>query len=62
MGTTGWASAVLGPDDDAAAAAGAAEQDDGGARDAFGSRRLLDALVHHVAVLQADDEHAAERG
>ena len=60
MGTTGLSLAVLGPDDDAAAAAGAAEQDDGGARDAFGARRLLDALVHHVAVLQTDDEDAAE--
>ena len=52
--------AVLRPDHHAAAAGGAAHEDDGGARDAFGSRRLFDALVHHVPVLQADDEHAAE--
>ena len=51
---------VLGSDDHTAAAGGAAHEDDGGARDAFGARRLFDALVHHVPVLQTDDQDAAE--
>src|SRR5665647_1419467 len=59
-GHDGVGAPILGAYDDAAAAVGAAQQDDGGARDAFGSRRLLDALVDDVPVFQTDDERAAQ--